>query len=153
VLTHALTGRARLRAVSVLVLLLSALGVAQTAVPADAMTHEAAVVNEAAHHRGAPYQYGAAGPSRFDCSGFTRYVFQKFHRNLPHNAAQQYSSVTHIAKSRMRAGDLLFFRNSSGRISHVAIYAGQGNMWHAPHSGTVVKLVKIYSSNYVVGRP
>ena len=152
-LSPALTGRARLRAVSVFVLVLSALGVAQTAVPADAMTHDAAVVNEAAHHRGAPYQYGATGPSRFDCSGYTRYVYLKFHKNLPHSSAQQYSSVRHITKSQLRAGDLLFFRNSSGRISHVAIYAGNGNMWHAPHSGTVVKLAKIYSSNYVVGRP
>lgn len=147
-------GRARLRAISVLLLVLTSLGIVGTATPASAaMSHEAAVVNEAAHHRGAPYQYGASGPSRFDCSGYTRYVFLKFHKSLPHNSAQQYSAVRHISKSAMRAGDLLFFRNSSGRISHVAIYAGRGNMWHSPHSGEVVKLAKIYSSNYVVGRP
>ena len=52
----------------------------------------------------------------------------------------------------MAPGDLIFFRNSSGRISHVGIYAGGGKFWHAPRSGTVVKLAAIYSSNYVVGR-
>src|SRR5205823_2597228 len=36
------------------------------------------VLQEAARHRGAPYQYGAAGPNTFDCSGFTMYVFGRF---------------------------------------------------------------------------
>ena len=153
-LTHALMGRARLRAAALIVLVLSALGVVGSAAPAHAaMSYRAAVVNEASRHAGAPYQYGAVGPSRFDCSGYTRYVFARFHKSLPHNSAQQYSTVRHIAKGSMTAGDLLFFKNSSGRISHVAIYAGSGYMWHAPHSGTVVKRVKIYSSNYLVGRP
>jgi cell wall-associated NlpC family hydrolase len=155
VFTPALRGRARLRALSLLVLLTTALGVAGTAAPAQAatMSYRSSVVNEAAHHNGAPYQYGAAGPTRFDCSGYTRYVFAKFHKSLPHNAAQQYSVVRHLSKSSMVAGDLIFFRNSSGRISHVAIYAGAGTMWHSPHSGSTVSRIKIYSSNYLVGRP
>jgi cell wall-associated NlpC family hydrolase len=149
--------RARAR-VSALVLVAAAtLGVAATTTPAQAATtsttYQASVVHEAARHAGAPYQYGAAGPSRFDCSGLTRYVFAHFHKSLPHSAAQQYTSIRHITRSQMRAGDLLFFRNSSGRISHVAIYAGGNTMWHAPHSGTVVKHVQVYSNDYVVGRP
>ena len=152
-LTHALRGRARLRAVSLLVLLLSTLGLVGTATPAHAMTYRAAVVNEASRHAGAPYQWGAAGPSRFDCSGFTKYVFARFHKSLPHNSAQQYSVVRHLPTSQLQAADLLFFRNSSGRITHVAIYAGSGYMWHSPHSGSVVRRIKIYSSNYLVGRP
>ncbi len=153
-LTPALRGRARLRALSLLVLLATALGVAGTAAPAQAaISYRAAVVAEAAHHNGAPYQWGAVGPSRFDCSGYTRYVFLKFHKSLPHNSAQQYSAVRHVTKASMVAGDLIFFRNSSGRISHVAIYAGSGTMWHSPHSGSTVRRIKIYSSNYLVGRP
>jgi len=50
-------------------------------------------------------------------------------------------------------GLLIFFCNSSGPISHVAIYPGGLTMSHAPHGGTVVKHVAIYSSNYLVGRP
>lgn len=153
-LTHAPRGRARLRAFSVAVLLLSTLGLVGTAAPAEAaMSYRAAVVHEASRHAGAPYKWGAAGPSRFDCSGFTQYVFARFRKSLPHNSAQQYASVGHVAKSQLAAGDLLFFKSSSGRISHVAIYAGSGYMWHASSSGSYVKRAKIYTTNYLVGRP
>ena len=146
--------RARLRASALLLLLTSLLGtLAVTAAPANAMTtYQSRVMNEAARHKGQPYVYGAAGPTRFDCSGFTLYVFSRLGKRLPHNSARQYGVVRHIAKSSKRVGDLIFMRNSSGRIYHVGIYAGNGRMWHAPHSGSYVKLSTIYSSNYVVGR-
>ena len=124
-----------------------------TAAPADAATIVGSrVVIEASHHKGAPYKWGAAGPTRFDCSGFTMYVFRKFGRSLPHNAAQQYNAVRHIAKTSEQVGDLLFFR-SNGRITHVAIYAGKHRMWHAPHTGSYVEMARIYSTSYFVGRP
>ena len=144
--------QARVRASAFLLALFTALGVLGVAAPAEATTYQAQVINEAAHHKGAPYSYGAAGPSRFDCSGYTLYVFARFGKQLPHNSAQQYGAVRHISKGSLAVGDLLFFRNSSGRISHVSIYAGNGRMWHAPHSGTVVKLASVYSGNYSVGR-
>jgi cell wall-associated NlpC family hydrolase len=144
--------RARLRASALLLLIAASFGFAGVTPAQAAPTYQSRVINEAAHHRGQPYRYGSAGPTHFDCSGFTRYVFGRFGKSLPHNAAQQYSVVHHLAKSRLASGDLLFFRNSSGRISHVAIYAGGGRMWHSPHSGDVVHLAAVYSSNYVVGR-
>jgi cell wall-associated NlpC family hydrolase len=138
---------------AVLIVMVSAFTALGTATPAEAATaFQKRVVTEASHHAGAPYKYGAAGPTRFDCSGFTMYVFSRFGKRLPHSSASQYSAVHHVAKNQMAPGDLIFFRNSSGRISHVAIYAGAGKMWHAPRAGTVVKLAAIYSSNYVVGR-
>lgn len=145
---------ARLRAL-VLTLLL-AVGIAGTVAipaPAQASTVGSKVVAEAARHRGKPYQYGAVGPDRFDCSGYTLYVFARLGRKLPHNAAQQYNVVRHIPKSSKAPGDLIFYRNSSGRITHVGIYAGNNRTWIEPRSGSVVKLQTIYSSNYVVGRP
>jgi cell wall-associated NlpC family hydrolase len=108
-------------------------------------------VQEASRHRGAPYQYGAAGPTRFDCSGFTMYVFGRLGRSLPHNAAAQYSRVRHLTHSQMRVGDLLFF-TSGGGISHVGIYAGSGRMWAATHTGDVVRLQSVYTPSYYVGR-
>ncbi len=148
------SSRLRQRAYALILMAVTSLGVVATASPAQAaMSYQAQVVTEASRHRGAPYQWGAEGPTRFDCSGYTRYVFARFGKSLPHNAASQYASVRHIAKNRMIIGDLIFFLNSSGRISHVAIYAGGLTMWHSPHSGTVVKHVAIYSSNYLVGRP
>jgi cell wall-associated NlpC family hydrolase len=156
--------RARLRASALLVLMASVLGgltLVSPATPAEAASWRSQVVTEAAKYRGDPYRYGAAGPTRFDCSGYTMYVYKRFGKSLPHNAASQYASMTHVAKNQKVPGDLLFFRNSSGRISHVAIYAGpshqastrnQPMMWHSPHSGDVVKVVPIYSGSYVVGR-
>jgi cell wall-associated NlpC family hydrolase len=146
--------RMRSRMSAVLLLLVAAFGlVATQATPAEAMTtFQYSVLHEAARHKGQPYVYGAAGPTRFDCSGFTKYVFSRFGRTLPHSSARQYSVVHHISKAYMRPGDLIFFRNSSGTIYHVAIYAGSGKMWHAPHSGSYVKLASIYSSHYSVGR-
>jgi peptidoglycan DL-endopeptidase CwlO len=111
-------------------------------------------VYEAAKHKGKPYQYGAVGPYRFDCSGFTLYVFGRLGRKLPHSSAQQYNApgVRHIAKSSKLVGDLVFMRNSSYRITHVGIYAGSNRWWVAPKTGDVVKLQTLYSTNYVVGR-
>lgn len=106
------------------------------------------VVSEAARHRGAPYRYGATGPSAFDCSGFTRYVFSRFGKSLPHNAASQRSSTQAVSRSAIRVGDLVFLDGNG----HVGIYAGNGSMWDAPHSGTRVTLRRIYSTSYTVGR-
>jgi cell wall-associated NlpC family hydrolase len=110
------------------------------------------VVSEASRHAGKPYQWGATGPTRFDCSGFTLYVFSRFGKSLPHNSRQQYSAVRHISRSSMQVGDLIFIGSSTDSIGHVGIYAGNGEMWHSPHSGDVVKRSKIYSSSYYVGR-
>src|SRR3954454_3889760 len=120
--------------------------------PASATTLGQRAVAAAYHHNGQPYVYGAAGPNRFDCSGFTMYVWGRMGKRLPHNAAQQYSSsaVRHIPKSSKAAGDLVFMKNSSGRITHVGIYASSNRWWVAPKSGDHVKLQTLYSSNYVV---
>ena len=110
------------------------------------------VVREAARHKGAPYEYGAAGPNSFDCSGFTMYVFGRFGIQLPHNAADQYDAVRHVPASALRPGDLVFFDGSNG-IYHVGIYASRGEMWAATHSGDYVRLESIHAGpSYVVGR-
>lgn len=143
---------ARLRAAALALSLLAAFAVVGTATPADAASYQSRLLAEAAKHKGKPYQYGAAGPSRFDCSGFTKYVFGRLGRALPRTSSDQYRAVKRIPKSQRAPGDLLFFPNSSGRITHVAIYAGHGNMWHASRSGSNVKLAKVYTSNHLVGR-
>jgi cell wall-associated NlpC family hydrolase len=144
--------RARNSVLAILVALLSVLGIVGTAAPAQATTYQSAVLNEALHHRGQPYVYGAAGPTRFDCSGFTQYVFSRFGRRLPHNSAQQWNYVRHIPKASRQPADIIFLRSSSGSIYHVGIYAGNNKMWHAPKRGDVVRLATIWTSNYSVGR-
>src|SRR5206468_3191804 len=99
-----------------------------------------------------PYHYGAAGPRAFDCSGLVQFVYKRaLGERLPRTAAAQYHASKHIKKSSLRVGDLVFVKYG-GAITHVGIYAGHGYWWAATHSGTVVKLQKIYTSHVVYGR-
>jgi cell wall-associated NlpC family hydrolase len=105
----------------------------------------------AAAQKGKPYRYGAAGPNAFDCSGFTSYVLKKQGIKLARTAAGQYRQTKRVSVMGAKVGDLVFYYNSSG-VYHVGILAGKMKMWHAPHSGTVVKLVRIYGHNWKIGR-
>jgi cell wall-associated NlpC family hydrolase len=94
---------------------------------------------------------GAAGPSSFDCSGLTMYVFGKLGHSLPHNADAQYRAIRHIANADKRPGDLIFGYHGSA-IGHVGIYAGGSQMWAAVQSGDVVRLQSFAGRAYSVGR-
>jgi cell wall-associated NlpC family hydrolase len=100
---------------------------------------------------GKPYVYGANGPDAFDCSSLTQYVFRQLGRSLPRTAEAQYEATIHVDQAHKEVGDLIFF-GTPGDIYHVGIYAGDGTMWAAPHSGSVVQLQTIWSSSYSVGR-
>lgn len=147
--------RSSRHALSVITTLATAgLLIAAPAAANAATTFRARAVQVAASHRGDPYVYGAIGPHRFDCSGFTLYVFRQVGKSLTHNAAGQYRQTQHIAKTNKRPGDLIFYTSngSASGITHVAIYAGNGYTWVAPHSGSHVERQKIYTSHYLVGR-
>jgi cell wall-associated NlpC family hydrolase len=112
----------------------------------------AQVLAEARRHTGALYKYAAAGPKRFDCSGFTMYVYRKAAgRSLPHKANSQQRYGKAVSKSRKQVGDLIVFRSGSYGY-HAAVYAGGGYMYDAPHTGARVAKHKIYGGNYVVRR-
>jgi len=108
------------------------------------------IVAEGAKHKGAPYVWGATGPSSFDCSGFTGYVFKKVGVTLPRTAQAQYDAAQHLSRSQAQPGDLIF-NGSPGSIYHVAIYAGNGKIWTAPQPGESVKLGNLWG-DYRVGR-
>ncbi len=116
------------------------------------LSNDSRVVAAAASHNGQPYQYGAAGPDSFDCSGLMLYVLSPFGRLLPHNSQLQYNSVRHISTSSLQQGDLVFFGSSTSGIYHVGMYAGGGYIWHAPGDGQTVKKEKIWTSAYYAGR-
>ncbi|MGN9907069.1 NlpC/P60 family protein [Phytohabitans sp. LJ34] len=112
----------------------------------------AKVLAEARKHIGKPYKFGAVGPSAFDCSGFTKYVYKKAAgRVLPHKANDQQRSGTGVAKNKALPGDLIVIRSGSYG-THVGIYAGGGYMYDSPRAGVRVGKHKIWSSNYVVRR-
>lgn len=118
---------------------------------AAAAGHATKALRIAASKKGSPYQWGAAGPNRFDCSGLTLYSFKKAGKKLPRTAAQQYNKTRHISSGSRRAGDLVFF-HSGGYVYHVGIYAGKGKIWHAPKTGDVVRLQKIWTRSVSYGR-
>jgi cell wall-associated NlpC family hydrolase len=94
---------------------------------------------------GVPYQWGGISPTTgFDCSGLVYWTYGRLGIALPHSSYALYDLGRRVARSRMRPGDLLFF---SG-LGHVGIYIGRGRMVHAPHSGTVVQVVRLASSSY-----
>ncbi len=104
-------------------------------------------------HKGDPYQYGAAGPHRFDCSGLVMYVFKRaLGRSLPHNAEEQMHRAHRIGRKNARPGDLVFQVDSGGYAFHVGIYAGHGWFWNAPHSGSRVREQKMWGGSWRFGR-
>jgi cell wall-associated NlpC family hydrolase len=84
---------------------------------------------------GLPYSYGADGPGSYDCSGLTSAAWGKAGRSLPHNAAAQWGVVSHISRSELRPGDLVFYR----ALKHVGIYVGGGMIIDASRAGQPVK--------------
>lgn len=108
-------------------------------------------VRVAAAQKGKPYRYGSTGPSSFDCSGLMVYTFKQVGKTLPRTSRQQLNATRRISKAEMRPGDLVFTKRGTG-IGHVGVYAGDGNFWVAPKSGDVVKLQRIYTNEYLVGR-
>ncbi|MTV82087.1 C40 family peptidase [Secundilactobacillus folii] len=92
---------------------------------------------------GKPYVYGATGPSAFDCSGFTGYVYKKAAKvTLPRTAQAQYNAYKHVSSSTVKKGDLVFFGYSAYSISHVGLYVGKGKMIDAQNRGVVKEAVK-----------
>jgi cell wall-associated NlpC family hydrolase len=84
---------------------------------------------------GKPYQYGAAGPNVYDCSGLTMRAWGAAGVGLPHSAAAQYGIGVHVTRAELQPGDLAFFYSP---ISHVAMYIGNNQMVDATHTGSYV---------------
>ena len=98
-----------------------------------------------------PYVYGASGPSSFDCSGFTMFVYDNFGVDLSHSATAQSRVGTPIEKSDLEPGDLVFFTDyeTGYGIGHCGIYIGNGNFIHASSgTGYCVKITTLLSGSY-----
>jgi cell wall-associated NlpC family hydrolase len=123
-----------------------------TRVTVRKITSGAKILAEARKHTGALYKFAASGPSRFDCSGYTMYVYKKaVGKKLPHKANSQQKYGKAVGKGSKKVGDLIVFRNGSYGY-HAGIYAGGGYMYDSPHTGARVGKHKIHGSNYVVRR-
>lgn len=80
-------------------------------------------------HLGKRYVHGAKGPSTFDCSGFTSYVYKQFGYNLSPASRMQYTQGTPVDRKDLRKGDLVFFtsRSSGKNVGHVGIVVSADN--------------------------
>ena len=116
--------------------------------PSSNSDRNTAIVRGGLAYRGTPYRFGRTGGGAFDCSGFTQSVFRKQGINLPRTAEEQYRCGKAVNKNEMRAGDMVFFKNTYRQgISHVGIYIGDGQFVHASsgqHSVTVSNLSGAY---------
>ncbi len=93
------------------------------------------VVNTARSMLGAPYRYGGTTPKGFDCSGLVSYVYRQAGIRIPRTSSDQYRQARKVSLQRLQPGDLLFFRLSPPKVSHVGIYEGSGRFIHAASSG------------------
>lgn len=88
---------------------------------------------------GKPYVFGGTGPGGYDCSGLTQAAWRAAGVELPRTTWQQWTAGRPVDMSDLQAGDLIF----SQGLGHVSIYAGNGQMVHAPQTGDVVKVVAL----------
>jgi len=107
---------------------------------------------------GIPYRWGGTtSKNGFDCSGLTMVSYRLNGLNLPRVSRSQYKAGRWVAKSKLRPGDLVFFATKGGkRVTHVGMYAGNGEFIHAPRTGKNVRIEKLsnkfFAKTYVGGR-
>jgi cell wall-associated NlpC family hydrolase len=114
--------------------------VAPVAVSAPAASRAASAVQLALGKLGAPYRWGGAGPSSFDCSGLVSWAYRQAGVELPRTSRAMSRTGTPVARRDLRPGDLVFFYSP---VSHVGIYIGDGRMVHASTSGKPVTIASI----------
>lgn len=102
------------------------------------------LVISAMNFLGVPYRRGGeSAETGFDCSGFTRHVFENsVGRLLPRRSRDQamLGDLLTIAKDDLKPGDLVFFNTMRSAFSHVGIYVGEGKFIHAPRTGSHIRV-------------
>lgn len=95
------------------------------------------LLKESASHLGKRYVWGSKGPSTFDCSGFTGYVYKQFGYKIGACSRDQYKGGKSIDLKNLRKGDLVFFtsRRSGNNVGHVGI------VWEADNANGTFKFI------------
>jgi cell wall-associated NlpC family hydrolase len=92
---------------------------------------------------GVPYRRGGSSDQGFDCSGFTRHVFESnLGFVLPRKVDEQARApgLVTVKRDELEPGDLVFFNTLRRTFSHVGIYIGDGKFIHSPRTGGSVRL-------------
>ena len=122
-----------------------------TPVVVDPSDKRMSIVAFGKSYDGTRYKYTGITPDGFDCSGFTSYVFNQFQKKIPRSSPEQANYGTPVDVKEVQPGDLVFFKNSSGRIFHVALVIENQNgdikVVHSTTSRGVV-IESIIASDY-----
>ncbi|MET9494486.1 NlpC/P60 family protein [Streptomyces sp. NPDC006552] len=103
----------------------------------------AAALNAAATQIGKPYLRGGTGPNSYDCSGLTQWAYGQAGVQISRVTYTQVNEGPRVGMSALKPGDLVFFNNTE----HVGLYAGNGQVLHAPYPGASVR----YESMSTIG--
>jgi cell wall-associated NlpC family hydrolase len=109
-------------------------------------------VHDAESQIGKPYQWGAAGPNTYDCSGLVLWSYARVGVHLDHWTGDQWNEGAHISRAELRPGDLVFFATNTSdpsTIHHVGMYVGNGEMIDAPFTGADVRYDSAFRSDYI----
>ena len=110
------------------------------------------LVSIAKQYLGCKYVYGGSGPSTFDCSGFTMFLYSKYGYSLPHSATSQSYKGVYVSKENLAPGDLVVFNNSANTsIGHIGVYIGGNQFIHAS-SGRGKVIISGLSDSYYAAR-
>ncbi|WP_297421977.1 NlpC/P60 family protein [Clostridium sp.] len=119
--------------------------------PSDITGQAKAVIEEAERYLKVPYVWGGESPEGFDCSGLIQYVFKSQGIDVPRISEDQQKFTSTVDMAEIKPGDLVFNRPSDS--THVGMYIGDDMYIQAPHTGDVVKISKLSTSNMkYVGR-
>jgi hypothetical protein len=114
------------------------------------------LIREALASRGIRYRWGGVSRGGFDCSGFTRYLYERLRGiQLPHSASRQAHYGQKVARNDLQEGDLVFFHTYRRGISHVGIYIGGNRFVHAANTRRRVRvdtLTGYYLKRFVTAR-
>lgn len=106
-------------------------------IPAGTTASARKAVSFALAQRGKPYKFNTTGPRTYDCSGLTMKAWANAHKNIGRTTGNQIKAGKATSASNLRPGDLILVHGGG----HVGMYIGRGLVIHAPHTGTVVKIV------------
>ncbi len=111
------------------------------------------LVNYAKQFLGNPYVWGGTSLTNgADCSGFVLSVFKKYGVSLPRTSSAQSTVGTKVSLGEAMPGDLVFYAQN-GRVNHVAVYIGNGQVIHASNPRSGIKISNVsYRTPYSVRR-
>jgi cell wall-associated NlpC family hydrolase len=113
-------------------------------IPASASPEAAIAVTFALAQLGKPYEWGATGPGRYDCSGLTQAAWQRAGVTISRTTYDQMHDGVATDGAHLAPGDLVLTPGSDGTLAlpgHVGIYLGDGLVIVAPKAGDVIKVV------------